>query len=148
MQRWLTPGMSQSEVICITAYGKFFTGVTPQKACGQWADFYPYGIKLVSCYHALGLLDERTTPIWNKSQNLETVSGSFRPWSIWLGHFGHFLVVTTLIDGSFRPDFEVGRWALSRLVKTMLVVFYFHEHRVRRGKTHPLRNLAHRNFKC
>ena len=30
MKRWLTSGsVTQSEIICITAYGKFFTGVTP-----------------------------------------------------------------------------------------------------------------------
>ena len=60
----------------------------------------------------------------NKIQNLETVSGSFRPWSFRSGHFcpshfGQYLVVMTLIGVSFRPAFEVGRWALSRLVKTM-----------------------------
>ena len=95
-----------------------------KKAYRLWAVFYPYGIKLVPCYNALGIKGERTTLIWNKIQYLETVSGSFRPWSVHFGlsHFGHILVVTTLIGGSFRPDFEVGRWALSRLVKTMLVV--------------------------
>ena len=36
--------------------------------------FYPYGIKLVSWYHALGIHGERTTLIWNKIQNLEMVS--------------------------------------------------------------------------
>ena len=45
-----------------------------------------------------------------------------------------------------HTHFEVGRWDLSRLVKTMLVIVSFDEHRVRRSKTYPLRNFAHRNF--
>ena len=57
--------------------------------------FYPYGIKLVPFYHALGIQGERTTLIWNKIQNLETVSalvisvGSFWPESF-PPIFGHY----------------------------------------------------------
>ena len=81
-----------------------------------------YGIKLVLCYHTLGIEGEGTTLICSKIQNIETESGSFRSSHFGLSHFGQFLVVTTLIIGSFRSDFEVGRWALSRLVKTSLVI--------------------------
>ena len=86
-----------------------------------------YGIKLVLCYHTLGIEGEGTTLICSKIQNIETESGSFRSGHFGLSHFGlshfgQFLVVTTLIIGSFRSDFEVGRWALSRLVKTSLVI--------------------------
>ena len=49
-------------------------------------------------------------PIWNKIQNLETISGSSPPESL-----GQFSVVSALIGGSFRPDFEV-------VVKSMMVV--------------------------
>ena len=88
---------------------------------------HEYPIAFGSGELIIGYQFKRTTLIWNKIQNLETVSGSFRPWSFWSGHFGqsHFgqlLVVTTLIGGSFQPYFEVGHWALSRLVKIMLVV--------------------------
>ena len=84
--------------------------------------FYPYGIKLVPCYHAICIYGERTTLIWNKIKNLEVVSGSFRSGHFGLSHFGQFLVDTALIGRLFRSGFEAGRWALSRLVKTMLVV--------------------------
>ena len=36
-----------------------------------------------------------------------------------VGSFRPFLVVMTLIGGSFWPDFEKGHWALSRLLKTI-----------------------------
>ena len=62
------------------------------------------------------------SPIWNKIQNLETVSGAFRPWVVSVGSFRPesfrpFFVVSALIFGSIRPDFEVGRF-----VKSMLMV--------------------------
>ena len=71
-----------------------------EKASGLWAVFHQYGIKLVPCYHALGILGERTTLIWNKIQNLVTISGLalvVRPWS-------------------FRPMFgryDLDRWVVS-----------------------------------
>ena len=40
--------------------------------------------------------------------------GSFRPGSFW-----PFYVVMNLIGGSFWPDFEVGRRALSRMLNTI-----------------------------
>ena len=65
----------------------------------------------------------RFLPIWNKIQNLETVSGSFRPWVVSVGSFRpepfrqFFFVVSALIGGPFRLISEVGRF-----VKSMLVV--------------------------
>ena len=53
-------------------------------------------------------------PIWNKVQNLETVSGSFRPWVVSVGSFRpesfqpFFFVVSALIGGSIRSDFIGG----------------------------------------
>ena len=49
-------------------------------------------------------------PIWNKIQNLETVSGSFWPWVVSVGSvrpesFRPIFVVSALIGGPFRPDF-------------------------------------------
>ena len=44
-------------------------------------------------------------PMWNKIQNLETVSVSFRPWVVSVGSFRPFFVVLASIGGSFRPDF-------------------------------------------
>ena len=52
-------------------------------------------------------------PIWNKIQNLEALSESFRPWVASVGSFRPesfrpFFVVSALIGGSFRSDFLGG----------------------------------------
>ena len=44
-------------------------------------------------------------PIWNKIQNIETVSGSFRPWVVSVGSFRPIFAVSAMIGGVFRPDF-------------------------------------------
>ena len=54
-------------------------------------------------------------PIWNKIQNLQTVSGSLRPWVVSVGSFRPagsfwqmFFFDSALIGGSFRPEFLGG----------------------------------------